>query len=87
MPASILSPRAGDILLRGSFESGFELLDAATFQHVNGGRHSISEAIVFARQRGAEAIWQLNTDDRGRTVGEPFRLPLRQAISARGGGR
>ena len=77
MPATVLSPRAGDILLRGSFESGFELLDAETSQHVTDGRHSISEAITFARQHGADAIWKLNTDERGRTSGDPFRLPLR----------
>ena len=77
MSVSIQNPRAGDILVRGSFDSGFELLDAATLRHVGDGRHSISEAIIFARQQGAEAIWQLNTDERGRPVGEPFRLPLR----------
>ena len=77
MPAIIVSPRAGDIMLRGSFDGGFELLDAETMRHVSDGRHSISDAITFARQQGADAIWQLNADDRGRALGEPLRLPLR----------
>jgi hypothetical protein len=77
MTASLLGPQTGDILLRGSFDSGFELLDPQTSRPLIGGRHSISAAIAFAREHQAPMLWQLNTDERGRTLGEPLRLPLR----------
>ena len=77
MAASVLSPQTGDILLRGSFDAGFELLDPQTLQPIIEGRRSISEAIAIARKHRASMLWQLNTDERGRTIGEPLRLPLR----------
>jgi hypothetical protein len=77
MAASVLGPQTGDIVLRGSFEAGFDLLDPQTLQPIIDGRHSISEAIAFAREHRASMLWQLNTDERGRTLGEPLRLPLR----------
>jgi hypothetical protein len=77
MAADLLSPSPDDILLRGSFQTGFELLKAETFQPIVEGLHSLADAVNIARQHGAGALWQLNTDDRGRLLGAPLRLPLR----------
>ena len=77
MAANVLGPQTGDILLRGSFDSGFELLDPRTSQPLIEGRHSISAAIAFAREHRAPMLWQLNTDERGRIFAEPLRLSLR----------
>lgn len=77
MAASVLSPDPGDVMLRGSFETGFELLKADTLQPIAQGRHPLVDAIHIARRLGAKALWQVNTDDRGRALGTPLRLPLR----------
>ncbi len=72
-------PQAGDIVVRGSFQAGFEVLEALTLHPVVEGVRSISEAIHLARERGAAALWHLNTDDRGRALGPPLRLPVRSS--------
>jgi hypothetical protein len=74
--ARTTAPEAGDLLLRGSFQRGFELLDAVTKQPIIDGMLSITRAIAVARARGARALWQMNIDQRGRPFGEPFRLPV-----------
>ena len=66
--------RHGDVILRGDTHSGFHLYDARTDAHLAGPIPSLPAAIEVARQHGAPAIWQQNTDNRGRPLGEPFRL-------------
>ena len=77
--AGVVAPERGDLMLRGSFGQGFEVLDAETMHPVVEGVHSLAEALAFAQQRGPCTLWQLNVDDRGRMIGAPFRIPVAKA--------
>ena len=65
----------GDLVLRGSFSAGFEIVDALTEQHV-AGPMQLSRAIQAAKAYGAIALWRQNVDDRGRPLGQPQRIDL-----------
>ena len=67
-------PVAGDVILRGSIEDGFELVDAVSERSLVRNLLSIAAAVEAARVRGAPQIWQQIVDRRGRPMGEPFRL-------------
>ena len=67
-------PTAGDVILRGSMEDGFELIDAMSERSLVRRLGSIAEAVEVARERGAPQIWQQIVDKRGRPMGDPFRL-------------
>ena len=69
------TPQPGDILIRRARAGGCELVDAVTHKHIDGPFEAALTAIVGARLRGAHAIWQQHLDDRGRPLGDPFRLP------------
>lgn len=68
-------PQVGDVLIRGLRQSRFELVDVVTLKHLAGPFDSFAGAVDAARTRNARAIWQQNVDDRGRALGDPFRLP------------
>jgi hypothetical protein len=68
-------PQPGDLVLRGSFSAGFEIVDAATEEHI-AGPMQLSRAIQAAKAYGAIALWQQNVDDRGRALGRPQRIDL-----------
>jgi hypothetical protein len=67
-------PERGDVLLRGSQDSGFVVRDAVT-QELLSWRLDFSEALALARARGARIVWQQVLDDRGRPLGQPRPLP------------
>lgn len=69
--------QAGDVLIRGTTESGFLLLEADTFKQVAGPFEYFTTAIAAARARRPRGIWQQSVDHRGRLLGAPLRLPLR----------
>lgn len=68
-------PQRGDVLLRGSFRAGFEIVDAITDRHI-AGPMQLSRAIQVAKAHGAIGLWQQSVDDRGRPLGAPSRLSL-----------
>jgi hypothetical protein len=72
MPKQNQTGRA--VLLRGDTEHGFQLLDAMSHERLAGPNVSLQGALEAARQHGASAIWQEPVDNRGRPLGEPFRL-------------
>ena len=51
------------------------MLDAVTENHIAGPVH-LSLAIQLARAQGPGVDWQQNSDERGRPVGPPLRIPL-----------
>ena len=69
-------PQPGDILIR-SVPGGFELVDAVSLRYLDGPLQTLAGGVAAARLRGARAIWQQHVDDRGRPLGDPFRLPDR----------
>jgi hypothetical protein len=73
---SMFAPKRGDVLLRGSTESGFVVLDATNRKSLSAPL-ALREVIALARQHGAKTIWQQHLDERGRPIGEPFRVPTR----------
>ena len=72
----VVAPEPGDLVLRGSFDHGFELLDGETMRPVVSGVHSLPMVLTIAKERRPGALWQLNVDDRGRPVGIPLRIPV-----------
>ena len=73
MLIAMSNPKMGDVILR-SLDGSFELVDALTGQRLFHNILSLPAAVEIARQLGAAQIWQQNVDNRGRALGEPFRL-------------
>ena len=71
------SPERGDLLLRGSPDTGFELCDPITSQRVAGPFASISDALQVAQALSPRSIWQQSFDNRGRALGDMSQLPSR----------
>ena len=69
-----LAPRAGDVLLRGDGNDGFELVKAKTHEPVQTNIPTLEAAIEVARTHGAGVVWQQSVDNRGRALGDPVRL-------------
>jgi hypothetical protein len=67
-------PKRGDLFLRGDVTVGFELIDALTSATIEHALPSVRAAIEAARRHGAGTIWQQTVDNRGRPLGDPFRL-------------
>jgi hypothetical protein len=63
-------PQAGDVLIRGSAGTGFEVLDAVSREHLTAFA-TFEQAIAFTGKRKG-AVWQQATDNRGRPMGEPI---------------
>ena len=69
-------PQAGDILIRSlTGDHRFTLLDVVTERTIAGPFEGFRSAVTYARALNARAIWQQSVDDRGRVLGDPFRLP------------
>ena len=51
-------PRRGDVLLRGSFETGFQLLDPLTHRPIAANLVTLADVVATARRLGATGIWQ-----------------------------
>ncbi len=68
-------PQAGDVLIRTLNGNQVSLVDVLTLEHVAGPFESLAVAVEHARSRNVRAIWQQTIDDRGRPLGDPFRLP------------
>ena len=75
----MVTMQAGDIVIRGITESGFVLLDAESLMPIAGPFEYFATAVAAACARRPHAIWQQSVDHRGRQLGDPFPLPLRQA--------
>ena len=67
------SPQPADVLLRGSDDTGFELVHPDTLDRIHGPFPNMFAAVEAARGIGAK-VWQQSFDNRGRPLGEPFRL-------------
>jgi hypothetical protein len=68
-----VSPKFGDVLIRGEVGGGFEIVDAVTRDRLSGHVPSLQQAIVIARLKGGR-IWQQAVDARGRALGDPVPL-------------
>jgi hypothetical protein len=62
--------QTGDVLIRGSAGTGFEVLDAVSGDHL-AAFATFNEALAFAAKAGG-AVWQQATDNRGRRMGDPM---------------
>jgi hypothetical protein len=68
-------PAATDLLLRGSFAEGYELVEVASGAPVASGLNTLEEVLTVARRHGGE-VWQQQTDRFGQSIGPPIRLTL-----------
>jgi hypothetical protein len=68
-------PAPMDLLLRGSFADGYELVEVASGTRVAAGLSTLEEVLSVARTHGGE-IWQQQADRFGRPLGKPIRLTL-----------
>jgi hypothetical protein len=68
------APKRGDVFLRGDVEQGFHIVDATTLKPIAAAVPTVEAAVEVARLHGAGAIWQQTFDNRGRPLGDPFRL-------------
>ena len=71
-------PQSGDIVIRGTTDEGYEVVEAITDKRIGGHFQTLAVALAFARERmdgGAGTIWQQSVDHRGRLLGAPLRLP------------
>jgi len=66
----VFSPAAGDVVLRGSIDGFFTVLDAIQLTRI-AGPLSLVDALAFARRRGARRIFQQPVDERGRNLADP----------------
>ena len=73
--------QAGDLLIRGTGESGFLLLEAVTLKPLAGPFEYLGTAVAAARARRPRVIWQQSVDNRGRLLGDPLRLPTPSSAS------
>ena len=64
----------GDVILRYLESSGFHLYSAHNQAHLAGPLPDMAAAIAEARRLGAPMIWQQTVDNRGRALGDPFKL-------------
>jgi hypothetical protein len=71
----MLIPQFGDILIRNLTGGRFEVVDIVTGKLLAGPFQRFAAAVAAARARDTRAIWQQHIDDRGRALGDPFRLP------------
>jgi hypothetical protein len=73
MPA----PQVGDILIRPGAAAAdtFILVDVVTGKYVGGPFRGLALAVGAAKSKAPRAIWHQNVDERGRPMGEPFKLP------------
>jgi hypothetical protein len=65
-------PQEGDVFLSGDPLAGFHILNAISLEAI-AGPLPLEAAIEAARVHGG-AIWQQTLDNRGRPLGDPFRL-------------
>lgn len=59
------------IILRGSLERGYTLVDFSTGEQISEVFAELQPAIDAALNSGATTIWQENLDNRGRALGPP----------------
>jgi hypothetical protein len=69
----MLTAQLRDVILRGSIDGAFNVLDAVNRTRVAGPLPFV-KALAFARQSGAQHIYQQAVDERGRILGDPSRL-------------
>ena len=65
------SPTPGDIIVRGSLEVGYTLVDLTTGERISEVFSDLGVAVETALESGAVAIWSQNLDNRGRPLGPP----------------
>ena len=66
----VFSPVTGEVVLRGSMDGRFTVLDAIHLTRI-AGPLSLVDALAFARLWGARHIFQQPVDERGRNLAEP----------------
>lgn len=71
-----LMPVRGDIVIRGTLDSGFSVVHAVTDRPIGNIGLTLHDAIAIAQAKVAGGeIWQQHLDGRGRPIGPAFRLP------------
>ena len=69
-----MTPKFGDVLIRGDVSGGYEVVDALTLTRLSKSHaSSLDDAIVLARLQGGR-IWQQTVDHRGRPLSDPTPL-------------
>ena len=68
-------PQPGDVILRGSPADGFLLVDAQTGVLIAGPVFTFEAVFEAAERHGAHALWRESLDERGRPLGDLFKLP------------
>ena len=69
----------GDVVLRGSVEAGYTLVDLLTGEPLSEAFSELEVAVAVAIERGAATIWRENLDNRGRPVG-PLAILIKQQL-------
>ena len=75
------TPEAGDVVLRGSTNHGYQIVDAISHRLLGGPVASVTAALELAAQHGATTVWQQSVDNRGRPLGDLQALPSAQIFS------
>ena len=72
----VFTPVTGDVVLRGSIDGRFTVLDALTLSRI-AGPFTLQNALTIARRYGARTIFQQRVDERGRNLADPVRFALK----------
>jgi len=72
----VFTPVTGDVVLRGSIDGRFIVLDALTLGRI-AGPFTLQNALTIARRYGARTIFQQRVDERGRNLADPVPFALK----------
>jgi hypothetical protein len=76
LEAPMSNPQLGDLVIRGTTNDGFEVVEAITSKRIAGPFQTLAVALASARTSvDGGAIWQQSVDHRGRPLGDPLLLP------------
>ena len=67
-------PRPGDVIIRGALSDGFTVVDDVSGRLLDASLMDLTGALKTARAHSRGQIWQEIVDERGRPIGELFRL-------------
>ncbi len=70
-------PQFGDIVVQGTTANGYVLVDAITQRTIAGPVTLCAAAVALARALSTSDVWHQSMDNRGRPLGEPYRLTKR----------
>ncbi len=73
---------SNDVVIRNTMNEAFEIVDAQSFEHLAGPYDSFAVAIAVAPSYTTGQVFQQVLDNRGRAMGDPLLIQLRQRQTA-----